>query len=451
MSEQENKMQQGSGKEQAQYTPSVEPDFLREKIKQKPVNKKKLLRRTVITVAMAVVFGLVACFTFLVLEPVISNRLYPEEEAKEVAFPEETASEEMKPEDMLIEEEVQQEQIETSERLETEHLEEILEQMEMGLDEYKTVYEELAGLASTVSRAIVTVTGVSSDVDWFNDTYENEASASGVIVANNGKAMLILVNESALNGAESIAVTFCDQTQAEATVLQRDRITGLAVLAVPFLSIGEETMDVIDIAKLGSSVRADLPGRPVIALGSPLGTSGSLAYGIVTSAGTQMDLPDSDYKLLMTDIYGSSNATGILVDLDGMVVGILDHDNKSSDMPNLLTAYGITELKKTIEKMSNNKERGYLGVYGCDVPQEVAEDTEIQIPAGAYIKTIEMDSPAMAAGIQSGDVITRAGDAEIATYNELLQVLDDLQPEDVLTLTLSRQGREMQVEVTLGE
>lgn len=164
-----------------------------------------------------------------------------------------------------------------------------------------------------------------------------------------------------------------------------------------------------------------------------------------------MDLPDSDYKLLMTDIYGSSNATGILVDLDGMVVGILDHDNKSSDMPNLLTAYGITELKKTIEKMSNNKERGYLGVYGCDVPQEVAEDTEIQIPAGAYIKTIEMDSPAMAAGIQSGDVITRAGDAEIATYNELLQVLDDLQPEDVLTLTLSRQGREMQVEVTLGE
>ena len=85
-------------KEQAEYTPSVQPDFLREKIKQKPVNKKKLLRRTLITVAMAVVFGLVACFTFLILEPVISNRLYPEEEAQEVQFPEETVTEEMKPE-----------------------------------------------------------------------------------------------------------------------------------------------------------------------------------------------------------------------------------------------------------------------------------------------------------------------------------------------------------------
>ncbi len=450
MSEQENKIPQEQIKEQAQYTPSVEPDFLREKIKQKPVNKKKLLRRTVITVVMAVVFGLVACVTFLILEPVISNTLYPEEEAKEVQFPEETASEEMKPEDMLVEEEVQQEQAATTEQRETEHLEEILSQMQIGLDEYLSVYDQLAELATTASRAIVTVTGVSSDVDWFNDPYENEASASGVIVANNGKAMLVLVSERALDEAESIEVTFCDQTRAEANVLQRDSITGLAVLAVPFLSIGEETMDVIDIAKLGSSNKTDLLGSPIIALGSPLGTSGSISYGIVTSAGTYIDQPDSAYRLIMTDIYGSSNATGILIDLNGMVVGVIDPANKNSDMPNLLTAYGITELKKTIEMMSNNKERGYLGIHGCDVPPEVAEDMEIQIPAGAYIKTIEMDSPAMAAGIQSGDVVVKANDSEITSYSELLKVLNDMQPQDVLLLTLSRQGREMQVEVTLG-
>ena len=101
MSEQEKEQSftgDDSVKEQAQYTPSAQAEFMREKIKQKPVNKKKLLRRTVITAVMAVVFGFVACFTFLVLEPVISNRLYPEEEPKEVAFPEETPTEEMKPE-----------------------------------------------------------------------------------------------------------------------------------------------------------------------------------------------------------------------------------------------------------------------------------------------------------------------------------------------------------------
>lgn len=450
MTEQGNKIPQEPDKEQAQYTPSVEPDFLREKIKQKPVNKKKLLRRTVITVVMAVVFGLVACFTFLILEPLISNKLYPEEEAEEVQFPEETASEEMKPEDMLIEEEVLQEEAAATEEKETEHIEEILSQVEFGLEDYKSLYEQLAALADTASRSIVTVTGVSSDVDWFNDTYENEEKASGVIVANNGKAMLVLVSESALSGAESIEVTFCDQARAEAEVLQRDSITGLAVLSVSLLAIEEETMDVIDIAKLGSSNKADLLGSPVIALGSPLGTGGSISYGIVTSAGTYIDQPDSAFKMIMTDIYGSSSATGVLIDLNGMVIGVIDSAAVSSDMPNLLTAYGITELKKTIERMSNNNECGYLGIHGCDVPPEVAEDMQIEIPAGAYIKEIEMDSPAMAAGIQSGDVVIGANETEILSYADLLKVLGNTEPQDTLTLMISRQGREMEAVVTLG-
>ena len=76
-------------------------DFLSEKIKVKPVNKKKLLRKTIITAAMAVIFGLIACFTFLILEPVFNNWLYPEEEPPLVVFPED--QEEMSPEEMLAE------------------------------------------------------------------------------------------------------------------------------------------------------------------------------------------------------------------------------------------------------------------------------------------------------------------------------------------------------------
>ena len=65
-------------------------DFMKETIKQRPLNKRKLVRRTLITAAMAVIFGMVACFTFLLLEPVISNRLYPEEEPEAIVFEEET-------------------------------------------------------------------------------------------------------------------------------------------------------------------------------------------------------------------------------------------------------------------------------------------------------------------------------------------------------------------------
>lgn len=454
MSEIENEQrpaEQEPVKEQAQYTPSVQAEFMREKIKQKPVNKKKLLRRTVITAVMAVVFGLVACVTFLILEPVISNRLYPEEEPKEVAFPEETATEEMKPEDMLVKEE--DEEVPEPVDLETvvdEQIEELLSQVEFGLKEYQGVFDELRKLTQEAGRAVVTVAGVTSDVDWFNNTYENVASASGVIVANNEKALLILVSAGNINGADSIEVTFCDQQQVEAELVQKDDNTGLAILSVPLPAIPKETMDEISIATLGSSSGVNLLGMPVAALGSPLGTAGSLSYGVVTSVGTVLDMPDAAYKKITTDIYGSRNATGVLINFQGYVVGIIDNVNTGNDMGNLLTAYGITELKRTIEQMSNDKERAYLGIHGADVPKEVIEDAQIDTPAGVYIREIEIDSPAMAAGIQSGDIIIRVGDTEITTYSELLSILYSAKPEDVLTFTLVRQGHEMKVDVTLG-
>ena len=441
-----NSMERKTVKEQAEYTPPVQPDFLRETIKQKPVNKKKLLRRTVTTVVMAVVFGLVACFTFLVLEPVISNRLYPEEEAEEVRFPEETVAEEMKPEDMIVEEEVPPPET-TPVELEDEQIEELLSQVRFGIEDYQQLYEELAALAQKVGRSVVTVTSVVSDVDWLNDIYENEASASGIIIANNGKAVLILVSAGALGDADSIIVTFCNQTKTDAELVQKDATTGLAVLSVPLMSIGEETMDVIDIAKLGSSNSTKLLGKPVMALGSPLG-SGSVCYGIVTSVGTVIDQPDSAYKSIVTDIYGSRNATGIIADLNGMVLGIIDNVNISNDMGNLLTAYGVTELKRTIEKMSNDQERAYLGIHGADVPEEAIKESGM--PTGTYIKEIEMDSPAMNAGIQSGDVITKANETPIESYNDLLSVLAIAKPEDVMDVLLVRQGQEVSVQVTLG-
>ena len=448
LDKEKNNIDQNEVKEQAEYTPPVQPDFLRETIKQKPVNKKKLLRRTLITVAMAVVFGLVACFTFLVLEPVISNRLYPEEEPEEVRFPEETVTEEMRPEDMLIEEE-QNEPVENAPaELDEEQIEELLSQVQFSLNDYQLLYEEMSALAEKVGRSVVTVTGVVSDVDWLNDIYENEASASGIIVANNGKSILILVSAGTLNGAENIIVTFCDQAKVNAELVQKDNDTKLAVLSVPLVDIEEETMDVISIATLGSSGSLSLLGSPVMALGSPMGTSGSVCYGVVTSMGTVVDQADSAYKIITTDIYGSRNATGVLVNMKGSVIGIIDNVNTSNDMGNLLTAYGITELKKTIEKMSNDKERAYLGIHGVDVPREVRE--ELEIPDGVYIRGIEMDSPAMAAGIQSGDVVIQINDTPTLTYSSLLDVLYNSNPEDTLDFVLMRQGREMNATVTLG-
>ena len=75
-------------------------EFLKEKIKERPIDKKKLVQRLVITASMALIFGIIACLTFLLLEPVLNNWLHPEKEPDIVTFPEE----EILPENMLSEE-----------------------------------------------------------------------------------------------------------------------------------------------------------------------------------------------------------------------------------------------------------------------------------------------------------------------------------------------------------
>ena len=99
-------MKENQEKNESSQTSDFE--FLQEKIKERPINKKKLLQRTVITASLALLFGLVACLTFLLLEPVLNNWLYPEEEPQIVTFPQE--KNEMLPEDMLTEEEATQKQ-----------------------------------------------------------------------------------------------------------------------------------------------------------------------------------------------------------------------------------------------------------------------------------------------------------------------------------------------------
>lgn len=423
-------------------------DFLSERIKERPVNKKKLLRRTVITASMALIFGLIACLTFLVLEPVFSNWLYPEEEPEIIELPDTT--DEMLPEDMLLEEDTEPE-TESEVKLEEEQIEQILSGVQLDLEDYKEIYKSLASLANEAEKSIATVTSVSSDVDWFNDTYENKGVTSGLIIADNGKELLILADKAVVEKGDTISVTFVDGKQAEATLKQSDENTGLAVIAVPLVEIGKSTKDVIVYANLGSSLSKSLVGSPVIAVGSPLGTSDSVCYGVVTSMGTPINMNDANYYLLTTDIYGSQKASGVLINLQGQVIGILNNSYNSADTKNLVTAVGITELKIVIEKLSNGQELAYLGVHGTDVTKEAEE--QLGVPKGAYVKSITLDSPAMNYGIQSGDVITGFGDRLILNYANLTDAVLGTPPNTTVVITVQRQSageyQPMELEVEL--
>lgn len=202
-------------------------DFLKETIKQRPLNKRKLVRRTLITAAMAVIFGMVACFTFLLLEPVISNRLYPEEEPEAIVFEEETEENEILPEDMIADESQMQPEETEPPALEDEQIAQVLSEMQLGTNDYLTLFNEMNKVAKEVQKSIVTVVGVTSDVTWLDNEYENEGVVSGVVVADNGKELLILANIRSIKDAEILKVAFSDDSEYEAEMKKRIIIRAL--------------------------------------------------------------------------------------------------------------------------------------------------------------------------------------------------------------------------------
>ena len=254
-------------------SPIARADFMREKIKQRPINKKKLLRRTLITVTLAVVFGAVSCLTFVFLSPVINNKLYPEETPAPVALTEETVTDEMQPEDMYADDsaiaaEAASVAIDMASN-EFSRMQEEMSSHQADSTDYLDMYASLKSVATSAQKSLVTVTSKTSDTNWINNPYESEGQTSGVIVAVNGAEYLILAQTDAISDAQSIQVTFVDGTICSATIKMSDKVTGLSILAVKCKDVSEDTQKNIAAAPLGSSKTGGVTGTPVIAVGSP--------------------------------------------------------------------------------------------------------------------------------------------------------------------------------------
>ncbi|MCR4990772.1 MAG: S1C family serine protease [Lachnospiraceae bacterium] len=420
-------------------------DFMKETIKQRPINKRKLLRRLLITVTMAVVFGLVACVTFLLLEPVITSRINPEKEQETavtnpVSFVEETVEEETKPEDMIVDETELAPVVIEQAPLDDEQIEKVLSEMEFGVNDYISISNSIIDLEKSIEPSIVSVVGITQDKDWINNEYENEDVSSGVIIADNGVDMLILTNLSLIEGSESYEVRFNDGTDYEANIKEYDKESGLAVMSVRKAVLKRSTFENISIIEMGTTLNRALMGSPVMAMGRPLGFEESMCIGNITSVSGQVNLPDASYKILTTDMFGSTSASGFLINLRGQLIGVIKMDPDREEMKNMISAYAISDIKKLIEAMSNGHEIPYLGIYGLDITEEISDENEL--PLGVYISSLNMDSPALGAGVRGGDIITAINAQPVLSEKNLSETLLELEPEQDITMTVMRQGLE---------
>ena len=417
-------------------------EFITEKVKERPINKKKLMRRTMLTVSMAVIFGLIACLTFSLLEPIISNWLHPQDQIEKIEIP--VVSEEILPQDMMVHDETT---LEPSQEV----IETIKDELELGTEEYQKLYRNIHSLVRKIQGAEVTVTGVTWEVDLFNAVYENRDKRLGYIFAQNSTEIMILVESKNVLDTENLEVTFVDGSKVQGQIRGKDKNTGLAVLVVEKQNMSKSTLEVIGFLELGNSGLSTLLASPVIAMGNPLGNH-SVVYGMITSVDRVINMTDCNYKLLTTDIYGSKNAGGILIDLNGKVVGIINQNFNEEETANLISAIGISEIKSALQRMSNGLENNYVGILGTDVPAKIV--TSKDIPAGVYVKEIVMDSPAMRGGIQSGDIIVGINEEKITSFADYLKILSECMPGETKELILMRQSQDVyktvKAEVVIG-
>lgn len=398
--------------------------FMNEKIKDKPFYKKKWVKILASTVVLAVIFGLIASAVFSKVSDWIENK--KEQEAMtDIEIPQDTAEDSAAPEV-------------TDSETEPSVSETIVVDPQITMEDYMVLYASFRGLAKDVQKSLVTVTALNNDVDWFNEEYQNLGQCSGMIVGDNGVELLVLTKYSAIESCDGINVTFIDDTIVNAVLKKYDVTTDLAVISINLTDISDNTKAKIVKATLGNSIRLEA-GTPVLAIGRADGSEDSMKVGILTSTHNKQSVVDAEYTILVTDMMKNAGADGILINLNGEVIGIMQDHHLSSNMENVLTAYGISDIKSLLEHLSNNQDIAYLGIKGISVTNEALKSG---VPSGVYVTEVQIDSPAMKGGIQSGDVIQAINGQKVLSMSDLSDVLSRLSNRQNITLEVRRLTRD---------
>mgnify|MGYP001851688568 FL=1 len=333
------------------------------------------------------------------------------------------------------------------------------------------LFPNVIGETITKVERDVTVTdeGIADAVDKVYDavvvvnTYVNGeaySSGTGFVYKTEDKTAYLLTNNHVIENADDVYVTFTDGTIVEANIVGADVYSDVAVL-----SVDEDY--IISIAEIGSSEDARL-GDTVFAIGAPLDSaySWSVTRGIVSGKDrlVQVELTSGNTKTPMivntiqTDAaINSGNSGGPLANSNGEVIGITSIKLASSSIEGMGFAIPIETAIEYAEQLisGNEVERPYLGIYMLDVTSAYYYREyydiirEANVTSGVIVTDFEDNSPAAAAGLEIGDIITKVDGHDISSSAYLRYYLYKHNVGDEMTLTILRNGRERDINVML--
>ncbi len=295
----------------------------------------------------------------------------------------------------------------------------------------------MATVVEQVAPAVVTV---------INRAQQGMGSGSGVIVSQDG---YIITNHHVVEGARSLSVLFSDGTRAEAALIGSDPLSDIAVLQVdgPLPAV----------AVIGDSETLK-PGEQVIAIGSPLGEfRNTVTSGIVSALKRSVAQLEG---LIQTDAsINRGNSGGPLINLRGEVIGINTLVVRGGQTFGGDQAEGLgfavpsTIVRIVSEQIIQNGEMlyPYIGISYSMIDGEIAEQNNLPVQNGAFVSSVEPNTPADNAGLQPDDIITAVDGVSLAQDNSLRYILTQYRPGDRVELTVQRGGQTVTVEMVLGE
>lgn len=298
------------------------------------------------------------------------------------------------------------------------------------------------------------------DYGMFGGTYEyeSEGSGSGIIIGENDTELLIVTNNHVVSDAETVTVSFIDESVYEAKVKGTDSDNDLAIIVVSLDEISADTRSAIKVAKLGNSEELKV-GEQVVAIGNALGYGQSVTTGIV-SAVNRMNSTNAT-PLIQTDAaINPGNSGGALINMDGEVIGINSSKYMSTQVEGMGYAIPISEVESILDELMNRETRekvdekkvGYLGV-GCTTIDEQVSYL-YGMPEGALVSEVMEDSPAERYGIKKNNIIVEFDGVDIKSAEQLVDLLEYYEVGEKVTVTVSYldddEYKEKDIEVVLG-
>lgn len=281
-------------------------------------------------------------------------------------------------------------------------------------------------------------------------TQEGRSLGSGFLISADG--FIVTNNHVVSPGAEgavvnSITVILPDRRELEAKLVGRDEASDIAVLKIsadaplPFVKLGDsETLRV---------------GDWVVAIGNPLGQSGTVTAGIVSALHRVTGSGGSNDRFIQTDAaINQGNSGGPLFDMSGQVVGI-NSQILSNSGGNIGIGLSIpaTEAWPIIEQLmrGDSIQRGYLGVGIQEIDEGLAESLGLDKNRGEIITSVSPGGPADKAGVQPNDVIVTVNGRAVTPDTTLSYLVANLKPGTRVPIELLRDGRRQSVTATLQQ